>query len=33
VEQDDTTLWVLPGWRVTADRLGMLRVDRIANAA
>ncbi|MFO1282389.1 MAG: hydantoinase/oxoprolinase family protein [Burkholderiales bacterium] len=30
VEQDDTTIWVLPGWRVSADASGCLRLRRVA---
>jgi N-methylhydantoinase A len=28
VEQDDTTVWVLPGWHMTADDLGVLHIQR-----
>jgi N-methylhydantoinase A len=29
IEQDDTTLWLPPGWRLAADASGLLRVERI----
>jgi N-methylhydantoinase A len=33
VEQDDTTLWLPPGWRLRADRFGLLNIDRNSDHA